>query len=69
MLLLIAWLHNASGENGLGYTTFMTSVMIVLQAILPQHLLSRAIGKLAGLSKPVWLKNDAGACFYAPLRH
>ena len=42
---------------GLGYTTFMTSVMIVLQAIVPQHLLSRAIGKLAGLSKPVWLKN------------
>ena len=41
----------------LGYTTFMTSVMIVLQAILPQHWLSRAVGKLAGLSKPVWLKN------------
>ena len=31
--------------------------MIVLQAILPQHLLSRAIGKLASLSRPVWLKN------------
>ena len=31
--------------------------MIILQAILPQHALSRAIGKLAGLSKPVWLKN------------
>lgn len=31
--------------------------MIVLQAILPQHWLSRAIGKLAGLSKPTWLKN------------
>lgn len=41
----------------LGYTTHMTSVMIVLQAILPQHLLSRVIGKLAGVSKPVWLKN------------
>ena len=31
--------------------------MIVLQAIVPQHWLSRAVGKLAGLSKPVWLKN------------
>ena len=31
--------------------------MIALQAILPQHLLSRLVGKLAQLEKPVWLKN------------
>ena len=31
--------------------------MTALQAILPQHLLSRLVGKLAQLEKPVWLKN------------
>ena len=31
--------------------------MTPLQAILPQHLLSRLVGKLAQLEKPVWLKN------------
>ena len=31
--------------------------MTALQAILPQHLLSRLIGRLAQLENPVWLKN------------
>ena len=31
--------------------------MTALQAILPQHLLSRLVGKLAQLERPVWLKN------------
>ena len=31
--------------------------MTALQAILPQHLLSRLLGKLAQLENPVWLKN------------
>ncbi len=31
--------------------------MTALQAILPQHLLSRLVGRLAQLEKPVWLKN------------
>ena len=31
--------------------------MTALQAILPQHLLSRLVGKLAQLENPVWLKN------------
>ena len=31
--------------------------MIALQTILPQHLLSRLVGKLAQLELPVWLKN------------
>ena len=31
--------------------------MTAVQAILPQHLLSRLVGKLAQLEKPVWLKN------------
>jgi len=31
--------------------------MTALQAILPQHLLSRVVGKLAQLERPVWLKN------------
>jgi len=35
----------------------MESVMTALQAILPQHLLSRLIGRLAQLENPVWLKN------------
>jgi phosphatidylserine decarboxylase len=35
----------------------MESVMTALQAILPQHLLSRVVGKLAQLARPVWLKN------------
>jgi phosphatidylserine decarboxylase len=35
----------------------MESVMTALQAILPQHLLSRVVGKLAQLERPVWLKN------------
>ena len=29
--------------------------MTALQAILPQHLLSRLVGKLAQLENPVWL--------------
>jgi len=31
--------------------------MTALQAVLPQHLLSRLVGKLAQLERPVWLKN------------
>ena len=31
--------------------------MTALQAILPQHLLSRLVGRLARLERPVWLKN------------
>ncbi len=31
--------------------------MTALQAIVPQHLLSRLIGRLAQLENPVWLKN------------
>ena len=31
--------------------------MTALQAILPQHLLSRLVGRLAQLEQPVWLKN------------
>ena len=31
--------------------------MTALQAILPQHLLSRLVGKLAQLEHPIWLKN------------
>ena len=31
--------------------------MTALQAILPQHLLSRLVGRLAQLENPVWLKN------------
>ena len=35
----------------------MESVITALQAIFPQHLLSRLVGKLAQLEHPVWLKN------------
>ncbi len=35
----------------------MINLFIALQAILPQHLLSRMIGWLAELERPVWLKN------------
>ena len=35
----------------------MESVTTALQAILPQHLLSRLVGKLAQLERPMWLKN------------
>ena len=35
----------------------MESVMTALQAILPQHWLSRLVGRLAQLERPVWLKN------------
>ena len=35
----------------------MESVLTALQAILPQHSLSRLIGRLAQLENPVWLKN------------
>ena len=35
----------------------METVVTALQAILPQQLLSRLVGKLAQLEKPVWLKN------------
>ena len=35
----------------------MKSVTTALQAILPQHLLSRVAGALASLERPLWLKN------------
>ncbi len=35
----------------------MTQLFIGLQAILPQHLLTRMIGWLAELERPIWLKN------------
>ena len=35
----------------------METVVTALQAILPQQLLSRLVGKLAQLENPVWLKN------------
>ena len=35
----------------------MNTLFIALQAILPQHHLSRAIGWLADLERPVWVKN------------
>ena len=31
--------------------------MTALQAILPQHSLSRLVGRLAQLERPIWLKN------------
>ena len=36
---------------------FMDKIFIILQHILPQHLLSRCTGWLAELEHPVWLKN------------
>jgi phosphatidylserine decarboxylase len=36
----------------------MESVLTVLQALLPQHLLSRAAGWLATLERPSWLKDQ-----------
>ena len=39
--------------------------MTALQAILPQHLLSRLVGKLARLEHPVWLKNFLIRAFMA----
>lgn len=35
----------------------MDKIFIILQHILPQHLLSRCAGWLAGLRHPLWLKN------------
>ncbi|MAL93489.1 MAG: phosphatidylserine decarboxylase [Haliea sp.] len=35
----------------------MKALFIALQYLLPQHLLSRSVGWLAGLYRPVWLKN------------
>jgi len=35
----------------------MTNLFISLQALLPQHTLSRLIGMLAQLERPLWLKN------------
>ena len=35
----------------------METLVTALQAILPQQLLSRLVGKLAQLENPVWLKN------------
>ncbi len=35
----------------------MTKLFISLQALLPQHTLSRLIGMLAQLERPLWLKN------------
>lgn len=35
----------------------MTKLFILLQTIVPQHLLSRLTGKLAELRHPLWLKN------------
>lgn len=49
----------------LGYNSRMDSVMTVLQAILPQHALSRLVGWLAQLENPVWLKNRLIRLFMA----
>ena len=49
----------------LGYNKFMESLMPVLQAILPQHFLSRVVGWFARLEKPVWLKNRLIRLFMA----
>ena len=35
----------------------MDKIFIIIQHLLPQHLLSRCTGWLAGLRHPVWLKN------------
>ena len=35
----------------------MANLKVTLQALLPQHHLSRLIGRLAKLEKPAWLKN------------
>ena len=35
----------------------MNKIFIIIQHLLPQHLLSRCTGWLAGLRHPVWLKN------------
>jgi phosphatidylserine decarboxylase len=43
----------------------MDSVMTALQAILPQHFLSRLVGRLAQLEHPVWLKNQLIRLFMA----
>ena len=39
--------------------------MPVLQAILPQHFLSRVVGWFARLEQPVWLKNRLIRLFMA----
>jgi phosphatidylserine decarboxylase len=49
----------------LGYNKFMESLMPVLQAILPQHFLSRVVGWFARLEQPVWLKNRLIRLFMA----
>ena len=43
----------------------METVITALQAILPQHLLSRWVGWLAQLEQPVWLKNQLIRLFMA----
>ena len=49
----------------LGYNRSMETVITALQAILPQHLLSRWVGWLAQLERPVWLKNRLIRLFMA----
>mgnify|MGYP006072869995 CR=1 FL=1 len=41
----------------------MEKLFIALQAVLPQHSLSRLIGRLAGLEHPAWLKNGLISLF------
>jgi phosphatidylserine decarboxylase len=43
----------------------MTTFYLALQALLPQHLISRAIGWLALVEKPLWLKNALIQMFVA----
>jgi phosphatidylserine decarboxylase len=43
----------------------MTTLYLALQALLPQHLISRAIGWLALLEKPLWFKNMLIQAFVA----
>ena len=49
----------------LGYNRCMETVITALQAILTQHLLSRWVGSLAQLERPVWLKNRLIRLFMA----
>ena len=43
----------------------MANLKVTLQALLPQHHLSRLIGRLAKLEKPAWLKNALIRLFQA----
>lgn len=55
----------SSSCMGLGYNSGMESVITALQAILPQHFLSRLVGWLAQLEQPVWFKNQMIRLFMA----